>query len=217
MPELLFRISCAVVCAALVVSCTADVSSEEGAVVVEQTVFDFTVVADRELFQLKDLEFFGTVGPYAIYEVTGSEPALEGPRVRFDSRAGGLVMLCGAGSYFADEGGDALTMTLYGGDSGEEELTETRVAAIVADSGCSDADDQFGERIPTEEPSGGEATLHYTAEEQIRIGIQGDIPLGSRILLRLAAIDIPEREHNNANTIPSICCEGDYCTLADAP
>lgn len=216
MSELLSRISCAVVCAALAISCTADVSREEGAVVIDQTVFDFTVVADRGLFELKDLEFFGTVGPYAIYEVTGDEPALDGPRVRFDSAAGGLVMLCGAGSYFGADGGGDATMTLYGGDSGEQELTETRVAAIVADSGCSDADDQFGERIPTEEPSDS-ATLYYTAEEEIRIGIQGDIPLGSKILLRLAAIDIPERDHNNANTIPRICCEGDYCTLADAP
>ena len=216
MSELRFRLVVASAGAALAMSCTADVSREEGAVVVDQTVFDFTVVADRELFELKDLEFFGTVGPYAIYEVTGDEPALDGPRVRFDSAAGGLVMLCGAGSYFAgDEGGD-MTMTLYGGGSGEQELTETRVAAIVADSGCSDADDQFGERIPTEEPSGS-ATLYYTAEEDIRIGIQGDIPVGSKILLRLAAIDIPERDHNNANTIPRICCEGDYCTLAEAP
>lgn len=196
-------------------SCTADVSSSEAAVV-EQTVFDFTVVADRELFAEQDLEYFGTVGPYAIYEVTGDDPKLLGPRVRFDSRAAGLVMLCGAASYFAGDGeAEEVTMSLYGGADGDEELTQTRIAAITVDDGCSEADDRFTERVPGDEPID-MTTLEYTAEERITIGIDGFAPIGSRLLLRVAALDVPDREHNNASTIPRICCDGEYCTLDSA-
>jgi hypothetical protein len=202
-------------CPLLGLSCTADVSRSEGAVVTDRTTFDFTVNADRELFELKDLDFFGTVGPYAIYEVTGDEPVLDGPRVRFDSQAGALVMLCGAAGYFSGDGGGAVTMKLYGGEEGDKELTQTRVEAITIEDGCSDADDQFGERVPSEEPSGS-ASVAYTADEEIRITVDGSPPVGSLLLLRLVSVDIAERDHNNAQTVPRICCDGEYCTLASA-
>lgn len=215
MPERAPSILVLLLLAPLVLSCTADVSRTD-APIVEQTVFDFTVVADRELFEARDLEFFGTVGPYAIYEVTGEEPALLGPRVRFDSHARGLVMLCGAAGYFAGDG-DAtdVTMTLYGGEEGDEPLAETRVEAITIDDGCSDADDRFTERTPGEDESGS-AMLYYTSEERITIGMVGSLPIGSRILLRVAALDVPGREHNDADAIPRICCDGDYCSLDTA-
>ena len=209
----------AAVCAAFALACTADVSRTESAVVTDRTVFDFTANADRELFEPSDLAFSGTVGPYAIYEVTGDAPALDGPRVRFDSHAGSLVMLCGAAGYFAGGGetedGDAVTMKLYGGEAGDEELTQTRVEAITIADGCSDADDQFGERVPAEDPSGS-AMLAYTAEEDVRITVEGSPPIGSLLLLRLVAVDIAERDHNNAQTVPRLCCDGVYCTLASA-
>lgn len=197
-------------------SCSAEVSKSGEDLVVDQTVFDFTVVADRALFREEGLEYFGTVGPYAIYEVTGDEPRLVGPRVRFDSAARGLVMLCGASGYFAEGDASDVEMKLYGGAEGDEELAGTRVEAITVDDGCSDADDRFTDRVPSDEPEGGEATLEYTSEERITLGIDGSPPLGSKLLIRIAALDVPEREHNNASTIPRICCDGEYCTLEGA-
>ena len=195
-------------------SCSAEVSRSGEDLVVDQTSFDFTVVADRALFREEGLEYFGTVGPYAIYEVTGDEPRLVGPKVRFDSSARGLVMLCGASGYFADAEASNVEMKLYGGEDGDEELAGATVEAITVDDGCSDADDRFTDRVPGDEPDGsGEASLHYTTEERIIVGIEGTPPVGAKILIRIAALDVPEREHNNASTIPSICCDGEYCTL----
>lgn len=201
----------------LLASCNAEVSRSGEDLVVDQTSFDFTVVADRALFRQEGLEYFGTVGPYAIYEVTGEDPRLVGPRVRFDSAARGLVMLCGASGYFGEEGSGDVEMKLYGGEDGDEELAGARVEALTVDEGCSQADDRFTDRVPSDDPGeAGEATLHYTSEERIVLGIDGSPAVGSRILIRLAALDVPERDHNNASTIPAICCDEEYCTLEGA-
>ena len=101
-----------------VTACTGNVDTAgESEAVTDQTWFNFTTVADRELFEEQDLSFRQTVGPYAIYEVIGDNPALLGPEVRYGSNDRGLVMLCGAhGFYHPDGAGDGMEMKLYEGE-----------------------------------------------------------------------------------------------------
>jgi hypothetical protein len=196
------------------VGCTADIDSgASDLIVTTQVRFDFTVVADRALFAEHGLEHRGSVGPYAVYEVTAEDARLEGPRVRFDRTAHGLIMLCGANGYFAPEGSSAepTSLTLLGGAEGEDELTQSRVQALTYDD-CSEPEDAFTER-PESEETPEMAELFITHGERIVLRLDPTPALGSLVLVRMLSVAEPERNHNDSPVTPSVCCDGDLCVL----
>ena len=72
--------------------------------VTDQTEFDLTFLFDREQFIEQDVNYLDSVGPYAIYEVTGEAPRLIGPEVYYPSEPGKAAMLCAAHGFFAEPG-----------------------------------------------------------------------------------------------------------------
>ncbi len=190
--------------------CSAQVDSVGGDLVTRQTRFDFTVKADRDLFAEDGVEFTGSVGPYAVYNVTSENPRLVGPRVTHDRVRDGMVMLCGASNYFAPIRDAADTdITVLGGATGEDEIVSARTEALMFDD-CSEADDSFSTR-PDTEPS--EAELFLVDGEQIVIDWLPAPEIGSQVLIRIASLSEAARDHNDSHVIPTVCCDGSFCTL----
>jgi len=192
------------------VGCSATVDSVDDSLVTDQTRFDFSVRADRDLFVEDGLEFTGSVGPYAVFHVIGEDPRLIGPRVTHDRVRDGLVMLCGASNYFAAARDAASTeVTFRGGPVGEEELTSSRTEALMFED-CSEADDNFQDR-PDSEPM--EAELFLVDGEQVVLDWDPPPEIGSQVLIRIASLAEAARDHNDSPTIPSVCCDGNFCAL----
>lgn len=190
--------------------CSAEVDSIGGDLVTHQTRFDFTVRADRDLFTEEGMEFTGSVGPYAVYNITGDNPRLVGPRVTHDRVRDGLVMLCGASNYFAPvRDAEDTEMTLQGGAEGEDEIVSARTEALMFDD-CSEADDSFSER-PESEPA--EAELFLVDGEQLVVEVSPEPMIGSQVLIRIASLSEAERDHNDSHVIPAVCCDGSFCAL----
>ncbi len=195
-------------------ACAADIDpGSSDLVVTTQVRFDFTVVADRELFVENDIRHVGSVGPYAVYEVTGLDPRLDGPRIRFDRAAGGLLMLCGAAGYFAPQGASAedTHLTLLGGMDGDTELTHSTMQALTYDD-CSQPEDSFTDR-PASEDTPQTTELFLTQGERIVLRLSPAPAIGSRVLVRMLSVAEPERDHNDSHVTPAVCCDGDLCVL----
>jgi hypothetical protein len=201
---------------------------ESGPKVLTQREFDLTVDEDRAHFKAEGLEYKGAIGPYAIYRVTGLNPRLVGPRVKFQRN--GYAMVCGGSHYFTDDPTHAkeAKIQLLAGKAGDEPLVDARVRP-KAQRSCSQPKDDFGEPVPPTEAPPTENPPSETPPaqppfmvsnpedgEQINIGITPAPPVGSTVLVRRVAVT-GEREHNQSHVIPDICCDGDTCGLGEVP
>ena len=204
----------------IVGGCTGAVE-ESGAqeAVTTQNAFDFTVIADREMFRPEGLVYREAVGPYAVFEVQSSAPRLIGPTVQLDHHSGGLVMLCGGSAYFTPDGAEAGEVELELRGVEDRVLVQSQVAALRMGD-CAESDDQFTERLPPADPSGGVPDLPtgepLPAEvdsEGLALTLSPPPPIGSLVLIRRIGLAVPERVHNESHIIPDICCDGDYCAL----
>src|SRR5262245_56631349 len=79
--------------------------------ITDQIEFDFSLAHDRDMFAATDLRVRASIGPYAVYDVTGPEPRLEGPWVRYSADVG-YAMLCAASNYFTGGAAKAEPVTL---------------------------------------------------------------------------------------------------------
>lgn len=122
--------------------------------IVQQVEFDLTVAEDRARFKAHDLDYQGSVGPYAVYKVTGSDPRLEGPRIDPRAKNVGYAMLCGARSYFVDQKtSTSASIALLGGYTGDVKILS--VAQSEAGEGeCADPKDVFSNPLPDGSGSG---------------------------------------------------------------
>jgi hypothetical protein len=164
-----------------------------------QTVFNFNVADDRGAFEHVDMEYAATFGPYALYEITGTDPHLVGPRVRFD-RTSTWTLLCASTEYFtADPAATPASVVLLGGPEGTDAIAVQSLVPEPVD-GCSDPSDIVNKRPPEfASPTGG--------VERIALGFDPAPPVGAHVLLQQIGIVAFEPGHNNSHVIPSICCE----------
>jgi hypothetical protein len=203
-----------------------------------QTEYDFTVADDRAQFQEQGLAFRGSVGPFAVYQVTAADPKLVGPFVQ-PEQVVGYAMLCGAAKYFLplDGQADVAAMSLHGGRTGTLELVTTDQQP-AHDGECAPPKDTFGQPLP-DGGSGGSDDMGPTVPPVFTPpGDQPDMTLvfnpppggelpvvqslqvqfdpapapGSTVLIRRVALT-NERQHNGSHVIPNICCKGGECSL----
>src|SRR5438477_1403221 len=100
--------------------------------------FDLTNDADRGQFIPTDLEYSGSVGPYAMYIVTGPAPRLDGPVIRF---AGGYAVLRGASTYFTPSmHAPEVNVSLAGVATAEAQLPSLSQIAVRG-TGCATVKD----------------------------------------------------------------------------
>jgi len=80
-------------------------------VVEAQVDYNMVVADDRSKFREEGMSYLGSVGPYAVYKITGASPRLVGPYVK--APAGfGYAMACGAGTISSSEPASRKTGTL---------------------------------------------------------------------------------------------------------
>jgi hypothetical protein len=120
----------------------------------QQLEYDLTVKADRDRFIESDMTYQGSVGPYAIYKITGNDPRLIGPAVQYGRGKAGYAMLCGATQYFKAPTALAsqAIVSLYGGGRGTLRLVSSKTEA-TSDGQCVPPKDVFGNPVP--DPPGG--------------------------------------------------------------
>ncbi|HEX8954270.1 MAG TPA: hypothetical protein VF945_20590, partial [Polyangia bacterium] len=89
-----------------------------------QREFDFTRASDRAQWQAEGLAYRGSVGPYALYQVTAAKQRLVGPSVAF---GGGVVALVSAQNYFVAPrtAGGAARLSLRAGNMALVDATQT--------------------------------------------------------------------------------------------
>jgi hypothetical protein len=203
-----------------------------------QTEYDLTVNDDRAKFREQDMTFTGSVGPYAIYRVTGQDPKLIGPYVQ--ARRGlGYAMLCGGHNYFtAENHARTAVMTLHGGRRGELRLVESEQEPASQGS-CSPPKDVFGNPLPDGGGGGGGADMAESSQppvfdppgssadasagsplpaddngdiHQVTVALTSAPPVGSTVLVRRVALTNAQM-HNGSHVIPDICCKDGVCTL----
>ena len=164
-----------------------------------QTVFSFNVADDRDAFEHVDMEYAAAYGPYALYEITGTDPHLVGPRVRFD-RTYTWTLLCASTEYFTDDpAATPSSVVLFGGPEGADAIAVQGLVPEPVD-GCSEPSDIVNKRPPEfASPTGG--------VERITLGFDPAPPVGAHVLLQQIGIVSFEPGHNNSHVIPSICCE----------
>src|SRR5262245_44901897 len=111
-----------------------------------QTEFDFTRTEDRGLFAERELAYRESMRPYAIYEVTGLAPALEGPYVEFAATRA-YAMLCSANGFRVEAGRAESRLHLI--RRTEQQRTDLISVRLEGRSraGCLTAKDDFAERI----------------------------------------------------------------------
>jgi|SRR5688572_1334784 len=172
-----------------------------------QSLFDFTVAADRAAFEAVDLAYVDSVGPYAIFEVTGPMPQLVGPPVLFD-RDAAWTMLCASKEYFTADGEAVpIAIELYGGGDGAELLAALTLQPL-GEEGCSQPDDEYGERPPPE------IEADESRFELLRIDFDPVPAVGSRVLVRQAGLVDYAPGHNDSHVIPMMCCDSALgCTV----
>jgi len=113
-----------------------------------QTEFDLTYDDHRAMFDAVDMLYHSSLGPYAIYEITGPNPHLVGPTVAYNPDFGDYAMLCGAGGIF--------TPTPYQGQTKASLVNQIDIGIKYvatqleqADFGaCVDPKDDFGDPVP---------------------------------------------------------------------
>jgi len=118
-------------------------------VVEAQVEYNMVVADDRAKFREQDLKYLGSVGPYAVYRITGSDPRLIGPYVKAPTGYG-YAMACGATHYFSAQTtalSPPAALQLRGGLSGNTVLVD--VPQMPQDQGgCTTPKDTFGNPVP---------------------------------------------------------------------
>jgi hypothetical protein len=194
--------------------------SAAGPQVTDQREFDLTFAFDREQFVEQDLHYRDSVGPYAVYEITGAVPRLVGPEVRYPE-GGTAAMLCAAQGYFAPGGqGLPVGISLYDGHD-DTSFIDTSVRSQEFES-CAPPSDDFGEKIPNDDPDPGdnpdepENPDDPMIPKSAKLVVFIDGPqIGSIVLLRRVALGIEPVGHNGSHVIPPICCDPSFCGLGD--
>ncbi|HXU73126.1 MAG TPA: hypothetical protein VN947_27595 [Polyangia bacterium] len=129
--------------------CNSGLGAPSSPMVEAQVDYNMVVADDRAKFREQDMTYQGSVGPYAVYKITGPSPRLVGPYVK--APAGfGYAMACGATHYFSVKtaANSALAgMQLRGGHSGAMVLVD--VPQMPLDQGgCTTPKDTFGNPVP---------------------------------------------------------------------
>lgn len=169
-----------------------------------KTAFDFTIEEDRADFIEQDLRFRDAIGPYAIYEVTGPEPRLIGPRVRLPP-PGSHAMLCTANAYFREGTRTRTHLRLERGYDGEAPLISVEIGSQPPGT-CTTAKDDYAERIAPPVPVSTNDPVDEA--ERIIVSMSSATPEGSTVVLRRASLSEP-RGHNDSHSMPRICCEAE--------
>jgi hypothetical protein len=162
--------------------------------------FDLTNDSDRGQFQPTDLEYTGSVGSYAMFLVTGSNPRLDGPEVHF---AGGYAVLRGADTYFTP-GMHAPTVqvSLAGGTSADSQLLAYDLSATRFAAGCATAVDHPSQRLSSNVPV-----------QRIGVSVSPAPPVGSLVLLRAVVLSGAEPTMDSAGSVATVCCQSTDCSL----
>jgi hypothetical protein len=161
--------------------------------------FDLTQDGDRNQFEATDLQYTGSVGPYALFLVTGPAPRLDGPLVRF---AGGYAVLRGASTYFTGErNAPEVLLSLAGGAAADAQLVSLAQIAMHW-SGCANAQDQWTARLSSDVPV-----------ERIGVAVTPAPPVGSLLLLRRVALSGEAPGQTTTDTSATVCCQSGTCAL----
>lgn len=200
-------------------------------VVEAQVEYNMVVADDRAKFREQDLSYLGSVGPYAVYKITGTTPKLIGPYIKAPSSYG-YAMACGAAHYFSSASNMALSlsagMQLVGGPAGTTVLVNVPQAP-QDQGGCTTPEDTFGNPVPDGGASfgdngppgtpggGGGATpgdgdTGDTGVQQIGLTMNPPPPMGSTVLVRRVALTAAQ-QHNGSHVEPNICCNANICAL----
>src|SRR4051794_6856834 len=140
--------------AAGVGGCSSNLGAPPSDVVQAQVEYNLVVADDRAKFREQDLRYLGSVGPYAVYKITGANPRLVGPYVKAPTGFG-YAMACGAAHYFAAHAGaQPAAIQLRGGLAGNTVLVNVPQLA-QDDGGCTTPQDTSGSPIPDGGGGGG--------------------------------------------------------------
>jgi hypothetical protein len=118
----------------------------------QQQEFDMTFTKHREMFTEIDMTYINSVGPYAVYEITGENPHLQGPRIDFVWKPDVHAMLCGATGYYPKSAEAPAGAGIFNPAEGIEYIN---INLPETDPGsCLTPDDEFGTPMPppTETP-----------------------------------------------------------------
>ena len=125
-------------------------------IVEAQVEYNMVVADDRAKFREEDMKYLGSVGPYAVYRITGSDPRLVGPYVKAPTGYG-YAMACGATNYFSAQTtalSPSAALQLRGGVDGNTVLVN--VPQLPQDQGgCTTPQDTFGSPVPDGGTGGG--------------------------------------------------------------
>jgi len=209
-------------------------------VIEAQVDYNMVVADDRAKFREEDMKYLGSVGPYAVYKITGTSPRLVGPYVQAPTGYG-YAMACGATHYFSAEStalSPTAAMQLRGGLSGNTVLV-TAPQMPQDQGGCTTPQDTFGSPVPDggtggtdctnpdgcNNPGGtasggdpgsgatpGDGDSGNTGVHQIGLTMQPPPPMGSTVLVRRVALTAAQ-QHNGSHVEPNICCANDVCSL----
>jgi len=129
--------------------CGSGLGAPSSDVVEAQVEYNMVVADDRAKFREQDLKYLGSVGPYAVYKITGTQPRLIGPYVKAPTSYG-YAMACGATNYFSAQStalSPAAKLQLRGGLAGNTVLVD--VPQMPQDQGgCTTPQDTFGSPVP---------------------------------------------------------------------
>jgi hypothetical protein len=129
--------------------CGSGLGAPSSDVVEAQVEYNMVVADDRAKFREQDMKYLGSVGPYAVYKITGTQPRLVGPFVKAPTGFG-YAMACGATHYFSLQStalSPAVAMQLRGGLSGNTVLV-TAPQMPQDQGGCTTPQDTFGSPVP---------------------------------------------------------------------
>ena len=136
--------------------CNSGVGTPASDVIQSQVEYNMVIADDRAKFREEDLAYQGSVGPYAVYKITGANPKLVGPYIKAPTNYG-FAMACGAQHYFSVQKSVTspnVTMQLRGGHAGSLVLVEA--AQHPQDQGgCTTPTDTFGNPVPDMGGAGG--------------------------------------------------------------
>jgi hypothetical protein len=129
--------------------CDSGLGAPSSDVVQAQVDYNMVIADDRAKFREEGMSYLGSVGPYAVYKITGTKPKLVGPYVQAPSNFG-YAMACGATHYFSAQKmtvSPAASLQLRGGKSGINVLVD--VPQMPQDQGgCTTPKDTFGNPVP---------------------------------------------------------------------
>jgi hypothetical protein len=204
--------------------CGSGLGAPSSDVVQAQVEYNMVVADDRAKFREEGMSYLGSVGPYAVYKITGTSPKLVGPYIKAPSSYG-FAMACGAAHYFSTATtalSPSAGMQLRGGRAGTTVLVDVPQAP-QDQGGCTTPKDTFGNPVPDGGSGGaggsggggatpGDGDSGDTGVQQIGLTMNPPPPMGSTVLVRRVALTAA-REHNGSHVEPNICCTDNECSL----